>query len=59
MVASAKVRLVEGDADKSFFEKVCEKLFLDTSVQVAAPKDVGGGRNSKEAVFQRLEVLLK
>ena len=59
MTAPEKVLLVEGDADKSFFKKVCEKLSLDASVQVAVPKDVGGRSNSKEAVFQRLTVLLK
>ena len=56
---SKKILLVEGDSDKSFFEKICKKLSLDTIVQVAPPKDLGGRRNSKEAVFQRLEILLK
>ncbi|MDM8544953.1 hypothetical protein QUF61_00520 [Candidatus Venteria ishoeyi] len=58
MPTSQKILLVEGDSDKSFFEKICKKLSLDNSVQVAPPKDVGGGRNSKEGVFQRLEILL-
>ena len=56
---SKKVLLVEGDSDKSFFEKICKKLYLDTSVQVAPPKDLGGSHNSKEGVFKRLDVLLK
>lgn len=59
MTTSTKVLLVEGDADKYFFEKICKKLSLDTEVQVAPPKELGGGRNSKEGVFQRLEFFLK
>lgn len=55
---SKKVLLVEGDSDKSFFEKICKSLSLDTSVQVAPPKDLGGSHNSKEGVFQRLKILL-
>lgn len=58
MAATKQVLLVEGGADKSFFEKICNRLSLDTAVQVASPKDLGGRRNSKEGVFQRLQVLL-
>jgi len=55
---SKKVLLVEGDSDKSFFEKICKNLSLGTSVQVAPPKDLGGMRNSKEGVFNLLATLL-
>lgn len=58
MAYSSKVLLVEGDSDKSFFEKICKTLSLDTSVMVAPPKDLGGNRNSKEGVFQQLDLLL-
>lgn len=58
MAQIGKVLLVEGDSDKSFFEKICKTLSLDTSVMVAPPKDLGGNRNSKEGVFQQLELLL-
>jgi len=58
MEAAKKVLLVEGDSDKSFFQKLCKRLDLDTVVQVATPKDLEGRRNSKEGVFHRLEVLL-
>ena len=54
-----QILLVEGDSDKSFFSKICKKLDLNTTVQVASPKDVGGNRNSKEGVFNRLDFLLK
>ena len=56
---SKKILLVEGDSDKSFFKKICKNLSLNTMVQVAPPKEVGGTHNSKEGVFQRLEILLK
>jgi hypothetical protein len=58
MEMAKKVLLVEGNSDKSFFEKICKRLSLDAVVQVAPPKDLGGRFNSKEGVFQRLEVLL-
>jgi len=58
MEAAKKVLLVEGDSDKSFFQKLCKRLDLDTVVQVATPKDLEGRRNSKEGVFHRLDVLL-
>ncbi|WP_031438514.1 DUF3226 domain-containing protein [Methylobacter tundripaludum] len=58
MADSKKILLVEGDADKSFFQKICKNLSLNTSVQVAPPKDLGGRRNSKEGAIQQLELLL-
>jgi len=58
MEHSSKVLLVEGDSDKSFFQKICKNLSLNTSVKVAPPKDLGGQRNSKEGVFQQLQLLL-
>lgn len=58
MEAAKKVLLVEGDSDKSFFQKLCKRLGLDTVVQVATPKDLEGRRNSKQGVFQRLDLLL-
>ena len=58
MANAKKILLVEGDADKSFFQKICHNLSLDTSVQVAPPKDLEGTHNSKEGVFQQLGLLL-
>lgn len=58
MAHSKKILLVEGEADKSFFEKVCKKLSLNAFVQVAMPKDLGENRNSKGAVFNHLPMLL-
>ncbi len=58
MAHSKKILLVEGEADKSFFEKMCKKLHLNASVQVALPKDLGEHHNGKGAVFNRLTILL-
>lgn len=58
MADTKKILLVEGDADKSFFQKICKNLSLNTTVQVAPPKDLGGRRNSKEGAIQQLELLL-
>src|SRR5665648_119352 len=51
--------LVEGEADKSFFEEFCKTLKLHTCVKVAPPKDVGGLRNGREGVFELIPELLK
>lgn len=58
MANAKQILLVEGDADKSFFQKMCKNLSLDTSVQVAPPKDLSGTHNSKQGVFQQLALLL-
>ena len=50
--------LVEGEADRSFFEAVCKTLGLHDLVTVAPPKDIGGSHNSKEGVFNLLHTLL-
>jgi hypothetical protein len=59
MVRSDRILLVEGESDQGFFEEVCKSLGLDARVQVAPPKALGEGRNSKEAVFNILPKLVK
>ena len=60
MIAMSKhILLVEGEADKSFFEGICKTLKLHTKVKVAPPKDVGGSHNNKEGVLNHLSNLLK
>ena len=39
MIHSKKILLVEGESDKGFFEGICKKNNLDTSVQVAPQKN--------------------
>ena len=59
METSNQLLLVEGDADKSFFEIIIKKLSLNTTVKVALPKEVNNDEyNSKEGVFNLLEILL-
>ena len=58
MVMADRKLLVEGEADRSFFEEVCKTLKLDTSVTVAPPKDIGGSHNTKEGVFNLLPDLI-
>lgn len=53
-----KILLVEGDADKSFFNRLCNKLSLNTRVKVATPKDSGGNINTKQGVINHLNYLL-
>lgn len=53
-----RLLLVEGEADRAFFEQICRVLELDTSVTVAPPKGLAGTHNTKEGVFNHLPVLL-
>ena len=55
---SERILLVEGEADKSFFEEICKTLELHAKVKVAPPKDVGGSHNTKQGVFNHLPILL-
>ena len=57
-VSSERVLLVEGEADRAFFEKICGNVGLDMSVTIAPPKGLAGSHNTKEGVFNHLPVLL-
>jgi len=58
MLESKQILLVEGDSDKSFFEKICKNLSLDATVKVTPPKDIGGTHNSKSGVLNQIPILL-
>ncbi len=60
MVSSStkQILLVEGEADRAFFELICKDLDLGT-VTVATPKNLDAWKNTKEGVFNHLPVLLK
>ena len=55
--STQRILLVEGDADRAFFELICKALALDT-VTVAPPRNLEGSHNTKEGVFKHLPVLL-
>lgn len=58
MTNKQKILLVEGEADKGFFKKVCKKLSLDTTVKVALPKEFSANAfNTKGGVLSQLELL--
>ena len=48
------ILLVEGEADRGFFEAICKLLNILVDVRVATPKDMGGGHNTKEGVLSHL-----
>jgi hypothetical protein len=52
------ILLVEGDADRGFFEALCRKLDISVDVRVATPKDTGGDYNTKEGVLTHLTLAL-
>jgi hypothetical protein len=52
------ILLVEGDADRGFFEALCRKLDISVDVRVATPKDTGGDYNTKQGVLNHLTLVL-
>lgn len=46
--------LVEGEADRGFFEALCQSLGISADVRVATPKTTGGSHNTKEGVLNHL-----
>lgn len=59
MVVSDNTLLVEGEADRGFFEALCRTLALETRVEVAPPRRFGTERNTKQAVLHALPMLLE
>ena len=56
------ILLVEGEADRGFFEVLCRKSAIEVAIRVATPKDLASTattRNTKEGVFNLLPALLK
>ena len=51
---SQNILIVEGEADRGFFEALCNTPQLGVSVEVAPPKQLGGTHNTKEGVFNIL-----
>jgi len=58
MAIPDRILLVEGEADRSLFEVICENLGLNASVKVAPPKHIEGFHNGKEGVFNVLPIWL-
>lgn len=52
------ILLVEGEADRGFFEALCLLLSIPADVRVATPKDAGGTHNTKEGVLSHLTKVL-
>lgn len=52
------ILLVEGEADRGFFEALCRLLSISADVRVATPKDTGGWYNTKEGVLSHLTSVL-
>jgi hypothetical protein len=49
------ILLVEGEADRSFFEALCKHFELTVLVKIATPRDAGQYKDSKEAAFAAVE----
>ena len=58
MAQNNKILLVEGDADKSFFEALCKQQMLQTTVKVSVSKGLGGDYNTKGGIVNLLPTYL-
>lgn len=56
---SKNILIVEGEADRSFFDALCKKTSLGVTVKVAPPKQLGGSHNTKEGVLKLLPTYLR
>lgn len=54
-MSQKNILLVEGEADRAFFQSFCKHLGFVVNVQVATPRDAGHTNDSKQAVFSVLE----
>jgi hypothetical protein len=59
MAAEKALLLVEGEADQSFFKEVCNQLLLYPQIQIALPKELGGKNNTKQGIYNHLNILLR
>lgn len=57
-MSTKNILLVEGEADRGFFEALCLLLSIPADVRVATPKDTGGTHNTKEGVLSHLTKVL-
>lgn len=49
------ILLVEGEADRSFFEALCKSLQLAVEVKVSTPRDTGQFKNTKQAALAAVQ----
>lgn len=48
------ILLVEGEADRAFFEELCERFNLTVNVRVTTPRDAGHAKDTKQAALSVL-----
>lgn len=51
------ILLVEGEADRAFFEELCKQWQLPVQVKVSTPRDAGHTKNTKQAALSVLETI--
>ena len=51
------ILLVEGEADRAFFEALCQRWQLPVQVKVSTPRDAGHTKDTKQAAFVVLETV--
>lgn len=54
-MSQKNILLVEGEADRAFFEVLCKSLKLSVRVEVYTPRDAGHSFDTKQAAFSVLE----
>ncbi|WP_348944735.1 DUF3226 domain-containing protein [Chitinibacter sp. FCG-7] len=53
-----RLLLVEGEADRAFFELLCRSQTILAGINVAPPVEVGGRKNTKQGVLNLLATLI-
>lgn len=54
-MSQKNILLVEGEADRAFFEALCKRFKLAVDVRVTTPRDAGHNFDTKQAAFSVLE----
>ena len=54
-MSAKNILLVEGEADRAFFEKLCKRFNLTVTVKVNTPRDAGHQFDTKQAALSVLE----
>lgn len=53
-MSQKNILLVEGEADRAFFEELCKRFNLTVNVRVTTPRDAGHAKDTKQAALSVL-----
>ena len=56
-MSNKNILLVEGEADRAFFEALCTRWQLPVQVKVSTPRDAGHTKDTKQAALSVLKTI--